>query len=62
MATFKKIFGSFLFGKSVFLYYRLRCVLESLFIVYLSLFSHINTFNKNYKYFKELIKITYDPL
>ena len=36
--------------------------IESLFIVYLSLSSHINTLNKKYKYLKELIKITYDSL
>ena len=28
---------------------------------YFSLFSHISTFNKNYRCLEELIKITYDP-
>ena len=37
------------------------CVWKSLFIVYLNLSSRISTFNKNYKYLKELIKIAYDP-
>ena len=35
---------------------------ESLFIDYLSLSFHICTFDKNYRYLEELIKITYDPL
>ena len=29
---------------------------------YLSLFSHISTFDKNYKCLKEFIKIVYGPL
>ena len=40
---------------------RLRYILESLSTAYLSLNSHINTFDKNYRCFEKLIKISYDP-
>ena len=36
------------------------CVWESLSIAYLSLSSHISTFDKNYRCLEELIKIAYD--
>ena len=35
--------------------------LGDLFIAYLSLSSHISTFDKNYSCLEEIIKITYDP-
>ena len=38
----------------------LGCVWESLFIAYLSLSSHISTFDKNCRCLEELIKIAYD--
>ena len=38
----------------------LGCVWESLSIAYLSLSSHISTFDKNCRCLKELIKIAYD--
>ena len=34
----------------------------SLFTIYLSLSSHISTFDKNNRCLEELMKITYDPL
>ena len=38
----------------------LECAWKNLFITYLNLSYHINTFDKNYKCLEELIKITYD--
>ena len=38
----------------------IRCVWNSLFIVYLNLSFLISTFDKNYRCLEELIKISYD--
>ena len=35
--------------------------LVEFFTVYLNLYPNVNTFDKNNRYLKELIKITYDP-
>ena len=43
------------------LIYYIGYVWESLFIVYLSLSSHISTFDKICRCLEELIKIAYDP-